>query len=113
MGVCDVVASNLTLIYVAVLACVKAYSIVNGRSYGGGFVVTVSTTLVALILVTTLMWDLSRKVKYCVCATCDDRIQKHPRTCKGGICWHGVAERSPASQVCFKLPHHPNSHVTF
>lgn len=108
MGVCDVAASNLTIIYVAVTSFVKAYEVLYGRRFSGVFVVTVSTTLVALILVATLMWDLSRKISKCVF------VDQHPRTsqhntmsyCKGGICWHGVADRSPVSQLHFKLPLH-------
>ncbi|KAL1343957.1 hypothetical protein HN51_017873 [Arachis hypogaea] len=107
MAVCDVVVSNLTIIYVAVIACVKAYGlIVCGQSFGGGFVVIVSTTVVAFILVATLTWDVSRK------ATCpfsrhhaQSLINHHDHEmCKGGICWHGVAVRSPASHIRFRLP---------
>ena len=105
MAVCDAVVSNLTTIYVAVIACVKAYGLVCGRSFGGGFIVIVSTTVVGMILVATLTWDVSRK------ATCAF-ARRHSHThhaqahemCKGGICWHGVAVRSPASQVRFRLP---------
>lgn len=106
MGVCDVVVSNFTLIYVIVTFCVKGYEILNGGNYGGVFVVIVSTTLVALILVATLTWDLSRKFNKCM--TVVDQ-QQQPRTmsyCKGGICWHGGMDRSPASQIQFKIPHH-------
>lgn len=105
MGVCDVMLSNLTLVYVAVTFCVKAYEALNGGGYGGVFVVIVSTTLVALILVATLTWDLSRKFNKCVVVV----DQQQPRTmsyCKGGICWHGVMDRSTASQIRFKIPHH-------
>ncbi|GFP79155.1 hypothetical protein PHJA_000059000 [Phtheirospermum japonicum] len=28
--------------------------------------------------------------------------------CRGSICWHGVAVKSPASQVRFRLPQHHN-----
>ncbi|KAJ1421618.1 putative transmembrane protein [Sesbania bispinosa] len=100
MAVSDIVVSNLTTLYVAVIACVKAYGFICGRSFTGAFVVIVSTTVVGLILVTTLTWDVSRKATYAF-----NRQHPHPHEmCKGGICWHGVAVRSPASQVRFRLP---------
>nr|XP_004499284.1 uncharacterized protein LOC101498178 isoform X1 [Cicer arietinum] len=100
MGVCDIVASNLTIIYVAVTAFVKAYGILNGRNYSGVFVVTVSTSLVALILFATLMMDLCRKFnnKLLIVGEHHPRTSHREMSCKGGICWHGVAERLPASQ---------------
>lgn len=107
MGACDVVASNISMIYVGVMVGVKAYGVVYGRNYSGGYVVIVSTTLVTLMLLATLTWDLSRKAKDVFVGD----HHHHPRThqemsCKGGICWHGVAERSPASHVRFRLPQH-------
>ncbi|OAY50557.1 uncharacterized protein LOC110614420 [Manihot esculenta] len=106
MTVSDAVIGNLTLIYVAMIAGIKAYGLVTGRSFSGGFVLVVSTTLVGLILIGSLTWDVSRKVTLAISR---DHIHVH-EMCKGGICWHGVAVRSPASQVCFRLPHHQQHH---
>ncbi|KAJ9165957.1 hypothetical protein P3X46_020767 [Hevea brasiliensis] len=102
MALSDAVIANLTTIYVAVIAGIKAYGLVTGRSFSGGFVLILSTTLVGLILIGSLTWDVSRKVTYAISR---DHIHVH-EMCKGGICWHGVAVRSPASQVCFRLPQH-------
>lgn len=103
MAVSDAVVGNLTTIYVAVIAGIKAYGLVFGRSYGGGFVVIVSSTVVGLVLVATLTWDVSRKVTYAF--TRDHGRHHHAHEmCKGGICWHGAAVRSTASQVRFRLP---------
>ncbi|XP_021692741.2 uncharacterized protein LOC110673834 [Hevea brasiliensis] len=106
MAVSDAVIGNLTMIYVAIIAGIKAYGLVIGRSFSGGFVLVVSTTLVGLILIASLTWDLSRKVTHAISR---DHIHVH-EMCKGGICWHGVAVRSPASQVCFRLPQHQQHH---
>ena len=114
MAVSDAVVANLTTLYVALIAAIKAYGLVVGRSYGGGLVLVASTVLVGLILVGTLTWDVSRKA---TCAASRDHrrqgdvsrplhhdLHDHHEMCKGGICWHGVAVRSPASQVRFRLP---------
>ncbi|KAK8572596.1 hypothetical protein V6N13_048182 [Hibiscus sabdariffa] len=100
MAISDAVIGNLMMIYVAVIAGIKAYGLVCGRSFGGGFVLIVSSAAVGLILVGTLTWDVTRKVTYAVSR---DPVHVH-EMCKGGICWHGVAVRSPASQVRFRLP---------
>lgn len=100
MAVSDAVVGNLTRIYVAVIAGIKAYGVVSGRSFSGGFVLIASTIVVSLILILTLTWDVSRKATYAVSR---DDVHAH-EICKGGICWHGVAVRSSASQVRFKLP---------
>lgn len=111
MAVSDTVVGNLTTIYVVVIAGIKAYGLVFGRSFGGGFVVVVSSTVVGLMLVATLTWDVSRKATYAFTRDHHRRrhLHPHPHThgemCKGGICWHGVAVRSTASQVRFRLPH--------
>ena len=102
MAVSDTVVGNLTTIYVAVIVAIKAYGLVFGRSFSGAFVLIASTMVVGLILITTLTWDVSRKATY---AFTRDHIHGHTHEmCKGGICWHGVAVRSPASQVRFRLP---------
>ncbi|KAL9395504.1 hypothetical protein Peur_009757 [Populus x canadensis] len=101
MALSDAVIGNLTTIYVAVIAGIKAYGLVCGRSFSGVFVLIVSTAVVSLILIGTLTWDISRKAMY---AISQDRVNNVHEMCKGGICWHGVAVRSPASQVRFRLP---------
>ncbi|KAF9686705.1 hypothetical protein SADUNF_Sadunf02G0017000 [Salix dunnii] len=95
MALSDAVIGNLTTIYVAVIAGIKAYGLVFGRSFSGVFVLIVSTAVVGLILIGTLAWDISRKATYAISR---DRVNVH-EMCKGGICWHGVAVRSPASQL--------------
>ncbi|XP_011045065.1 PREDICTED: uncharacterized protein LOC105140081 [Populus euphratica] len=100
MALCDAVIGNLTTIYVAVIAGIKVYGLVCGRSFSGGFVLILSTIVVGLILTGTLAWDISRKATYPISR---DHVNVH-EMCKGGICWHGVAVRSPASQVRFRLP---------
>ncbi|XVE94535.1 hypothetical protein REPUB_Repub02eG0017100 [Reevesia pubescens] len=101
MAISDAVIGNLMMIYVAVIALIKAYSLVYGRSYGGGFVLMVSSTVVGFILIVTLTWDVSRKATYAISrdqASSSSSVHVH-EMCKRGICWHGVAVRSPASQV--------------
>ncbi|EEF52738.1 uncharacterized protein LOC8274678 [Ricinus communis] len=107
MAVSDAVIGNLTTIYVAVIAGIKAYGLVCGRSFSGGFVLILSTSVVGLILIGSLTWDVSRKATYAISR--DHHIHVH-EMCKGGICWHGVAVRSPASQVRFRLPQHHQPH---
>ncbi|CAN1163319.1 hypothetical protein LINPERPRIM_LOCUS32595 [Linum perenne] len=109
MAISDAVTGNLTTIYVAVIAGIKAYGMVCGRHFGAGFVLMASTTVVGLILVATLTWDVSRKATHAITRdpACRDKgSSSSHEMCKGGICWHGVAVRSPASQVRFRLPHH-------
>ncbi|TKY75256.1 hypothetical protein E2542_SST04023 [Spatholobus suberectus] len=95
MAISDVVVRNLTTIFVGLMACFEAYGFVCGRRFSSGYVVVVSTIAVVLILVATLTWDISRKA---TCAFHSDHGDSHEVVCKGGICWHGVAPRSPASQ---------------
>lgn len=102
MAISDTVIGNLTTIYVAVIAGIKVYGLVCGRSFSGGFVLIVSTAVVGLILIATLTWDVSRKATYAISR---DHGPTH-EMCKGGICWHGMAVRSPSSQVRFRLPPH-------
>ncbi|XP_039033183.1 uncharacterized protein LOC120169017 [Hibiscus syriacus] len=102
MAICDAVIGNLMMIYVAVIAGIKAYSLVFGRSFGGGFLLIASSTVVGLIIVGALAWDVSRKAKKAISG--GERDFEVQEMCKGGICWHGVAARSPASQVRFRLP---------
>ncbi|KAK8580038.1 hypothetical protein V6N13_143176 [Hibiscus sabdariffa] len=103
MAISDAVIGNLMMIYLAVIAGIKVYGLVSGRSFGGGFVLLVSSAVVGFILVGTLTWDVTRKVTYAISGdhTASVPVQE---MCKGGICWHGVAVRSPASQVRFRIP---------
>ncbi|MED6180803.1 hypothetical protein PIB30_013694 [Stylosanthes scabra] len=93
----DRVVSNLTTIYVAVIACMKVYGAACGHNLGGAFVlIFLSSMFVLLILLAALAWDLSRKPTYAFITPSSSN--SHHLICKGGICWHGVAVRSPASQ---------------
>ncbi|MBA0567518.1 hypothetical protein Golob_005072 [Gossypium lobatum] len=105
MAISDVVVGNLLIIYLAVIAGIKAYGLVCGRNFGGWFVLMASTTVVGLILVGALTWDVSRKATQAISGEDQDAgsLQVH-EMCKGGICWHGVAVRFPASQLRFSLP---------
>ncbi|XP_062097291.1 uncharacterized protein LOC133803311 [Humulus lupulus] len=107
MAVSDAVVANLTTIYVIVIAGIKAYGLILGRSFSGVIVLIASTVLVVLILIGTLTWDMSRKATYALSS--DHRTHVH-EICKGGICWHGVAVQSPASEVRFRLPQQLPSH---
>ncbi|KAE9603524.1 hypothetical protein Lal_00001718 [Lupinus albus] len=102
MLISDRVAKNLTKIYVVVFVLIKSYDVFYKRRYSGCFITFLSTTFVGFILMVTLIWDVSRKAKYVFMRNDNDTQQ----ICKGGICWHGVAEKSPASQLRFRLPNH-------
>lgn len=103
MAISDVVVGNLTTLYLTVIAVIKAYGLATGRSFAGGFVLIISTVVVGCILIGTLTWDVSRKATYAV-LTVPDHHQEAHEMCRGGICWHGVAVKSPASEVRFRLP---------
>ncbi|XP_058218233.1 uncharacterized protein LOC131329169 [Rhododendron vialii] len=103
MGASDVVVGNLMTVYLVVIAAVKAHGLVCGQGISGVFMLVVSTAVVGVILVGSIIWDLCRKAgKALVVARDDDHGSSE--ICRGGICWHGVAVRSPASQVRFRLP---------
>ncbi|GER26617.1 hypothetical protein STAS_02276 [Striga asiatica] len=102
MAISSAVAGNLTSLYLVVIAAMKAYGMAAGRSFGGASVLILSTAVVAAILVASLAWDVSRKAAHALMAA---RERGH-EMCRGGICWHGVAVKSPASQVRFRLPQH-------
>ncbi|XP_073148240.1 uncharacterized protein [Henckelia pumila] len=103
MAISDAVVGNLTTLYLLVIAAMKAYGLAAGRSFSGGCVIVLSTVVVAAILIASLTWDVSRKATHALIA----RDHEH-EMCRGGICWHGVAVKSPASQVRFRLP--PQQH---
>ncbi|KAJ0750231.1 hypothetical protein HanPSC8_Chr05g0207241 [Helianthus annuus] len=103
MPISDILAANLTVVYLTVIAAIKGYAHLSGRCYGGVAVLLLSTTVVGALLVVALTWDVSRKVVTCASVTRGDDDVAH-EMCRGGICWHGVAVKSPASQVRFRLP---------
>ncbi|KAG6388466.1 hypothetical protein SASPL_149892 [Salvia splendens] len=103
MTISNAVLGNLTSIYLFLFAAMKAYSLAAGRSFGGGYVLAFSSAVVAAILIGSLAWDVSRKATQALMAR-----ENHHEMCRGGICWHGVAAKSPASEVRFRLPHHHN-----
>ncbi|XAR64203.1 hypothetical protein NMG60_11024456 [Bertholletia excelsa] len=98
MAISDVVVGNLTTLYLAVIVAMKAYGLVSGHYFGGLFVLAASTVVVGAAVIGSLIWDVSRKAAKALVRDHGDEI------CRGGICWHGVAVRSPASQVRFRLP---------
>ncbi|KAF3663052.1 hypothetical protein P3S67_011866 [Capsicum chacoense] len=110
MTISDAVVSNLTTFYLLVIAAMKAYGLITGRSYSGVFVLIVSTAIVGGVLIVSLTWDVTRKAtSYAMTRNHhDDRRHHSEELCRGGICWHGVAVRSPASQFRFRLPQHQN-----
>ncbi|EYU36793.1 hypothetical protein ABFS82_14G300700 [Erythranthe guttata] len=101
MAISDTVLGNLTTLYLLIIAAMKVYGLATGRSFTGSCVIILSTAVVALILVASLAWDVSRKATKALMA----REAGH-EICRGGICWHGVAVKSPASQIRFRLPQH-------
>ncbi|KNA14107.1 hypothetical protein SOVF_110380, partial [Spinacia oleracea] len=108
MAISDAVVGNLMTIYLALIAAIKAYGLIMGQSFTGLFVLAVSTAVVGLVLVSTLTWDVSRKATQAV-----SRVVVNSsggggggEICRGGICWHGVAVKSPASELWFRLPAH-------
>ncbi|XP_059637204.1 uncharacterized protein LOC132279290 [Cornus florida] len=105
MAISDAVVGNLTTLYLAVILAIKVYGLAAGKSFTGVYVLVISTAVVGLTLIGALTWDVSRKATYAVLT--HDRANQ---ICRGGICWHGVAVRSPASQVRFRLPQHHHHH---
>nr|GFD57750.1 uncharacterized protein [Tanacetum cinerariifolium] len=87
------VVNNLTIFYLALIAIIKVSGEMSGRSYGGAAVLVLSTAVVGVVLVGTLMWDVSRKVA-ATCRVVGGGDVAH-KMCRGGICWHGVAVKSP------------------
>ncbi|KAK9748568.1 hypothetical protein RND81_02G067300 [Saponaria officinalis] len=103
MAVSDAVVGNITTVYLAIIGAMKAYGLITGHTYTGAFVLAASTAVVALLLVAALTWDVSRKGASAVPSSA---APHGGEMCRGGICWHGVAVKSPASQVWFRLPQH-------
>ena len=104
MAVSDLVVRNLMMLYLAVIAAIKGYAQVSGRSYGGTSVLILSTAAVGVLLVGALTWDVSRKAATYGVVTRGGGDEVEHEMCRGGICWHGVAVKSPASQLRFRLP---------
>ncbi|MFS8000857.1 hypothetical protein Hanom_Chr13g01183491 [Helianthus anomalus] len=103
MAVSDMVVGNLMMLYLAVIAAIKGYGQVTGRSYGGVTVLILSTAAVGVLLLGALTWDVSRKAAtYAVVTRVGEDVEHE--MCRGGICWHGVAVKSPASDLRFRLP---------
>lgn len=101
MAISDTVAGNLVRIYLGVIAAMKAYGLVTGRSFTGVFVLVASTAVVVLVFIASLAWDVWRK------ATCSNksRDRRRPRRlCRGGICWHGATVRPPCYTVRVTVP---------
>ncbi|GER47438.1 homeobox-leucine zipper family protein /lipid-binding START domain-containing protein [Striga asiatica] len=109
MAISDAVVGNLTTLYLAVIAATKAYGLATGRTFSGGCVILLSTAAVASILVASLAWDVSRKAARALVAASAAAAADGGGhgACRGGICWHGVADRSPAAQVRFRVPSAP------
>lgn len=63
----------------------------------------ISTLVVGGILVLALTWDVSKKATYVLTQDDRDKEAHDDHVCRGGICWHGVAVKSPASQLRFRL----------
>lgn len=110
MNFSDAVVGHFTTLYLLVIAVMKAYGLATGKSYSGCCVLLSSTLVVMVILLLSLAWDVSTKVAHAVVAARGDHEHHHHghEMCRGGICWHGVAVKSPASQVRFRLPQHNN-----
>ncbi|KAK9075051.1 hypothetical protein SSX86_003370 [Deinandra increscens subsp. villosa] len=98
MAISDMVVGNLTILYLTAIAAIKGYGYLTGRCYGGAAVLILSTAVIGVLLTGALTWDVSRKVV----VRGDDDVAHE--MCRGGICWHGVAVKSPASEVRFRLP---------
>ncbi|KAL6524831.1 hypothetical protein OROMI_030424 [Orobanche minor] len=94
MAISNAVVGNLTTLYLVVIAAMKAYGLAVGRSFSSAGVLILSTAVVAAILIASLAWDVSRKVTHALMTAGDHGHEM----CRGGICWHGVAVKSPASQ---------------
>lgn len=109
MAISDVVARNLITLHLMVIVVFKVFGVTTGRSYAGGFVLVISTVVVLAILIGTLTWDVSRKATYALTPDSEAKVRDHP-VCRGGICWHGVAVKSPASQLSFRILQHNQAH---
>ncbi|KAI3696062.1 hypothetical protein L1987_79071 [Smallanthus sonchifolius] len=103
MAVSDAVVRNFMMLYLTAIAAIKGYGQLTGRSYGGASVLIISTAAVGVLLLGALTWDVCRKAAtYAVVTRVGDEVEHE--MCRGGICWHGVAVKSPASQLRLRLP---------
>ncbi|CAN4115149.1 unnamed protein product [Withania somnifera] len=100
MAISDKVTGNLTTLYLATIGTMKAYSLITGKNFPGCFVLIISTATVVVVLIASLIWDITTKA-----ANVRPPVNyHHHQFCRGGICWHGVAVTSPADQFRFRLP---------
>ncbi|KAI3846318.1 hypothetical protein MKX03_035477 [Papaver bracteatum] len=116
MMISDVVVGNLMSVYLGLIASLKLFGVLSGRSFSGMFVVLVSSAAVLFILLSTLSWDVSRKAAAASSSPSSassssaqdyNHQNRGAHKCRGGICWHGtVSVRSTVSQVRFRLPPH-------
>ncbi|CAH2036757.1 unnamed protein product [Thlaspi arvense] len=115
MALADALLANLATFYLAMIFIIKAYGLITGRNFGAGVLVIASMTVVVVVLVLTLAWDVSRRAAGGITRynrrggeTLNERHHNESGrgSCKGGICWHGLAVRSQASKVHFRLPQH-------
>ncbi|KAI3919829.1 hypothetical protein MKW98_001085 [Papaver atlanticum] len=117
MMISDVVVGNLMSVYLGLIAALKLFGVLSGRSFSGMFVVLVSSAAVLFILLSTLSWDVSRKAAAASSSLSSsassssaqdyNHQNRGAHKCRGGICWHGtVSVRSTVSQVRFRLPPH-------
>lgn len=103
MAISDKVTANLTNLYLAIIGAIKAYGLITGRNFTGCFVLILSTAAIIVVLIASLAWDISVKARNARVPPNHHHHTVH-RFCRGGICWHGVAVSSPASQFQFRLP---------
>ncbi|XP_055821350.1 uncharacterized protein LOC129889898 [Solanum dulcamara] len=112
MAISDKVTANLTTLYLAIIGTMKAYGLITGRNFTGCSVLILSTAAVVAVLIASLTWDISIKARNIRVRDNPDRVNNYQQQqqhtshefCRGGICWHGVAVSSPASQFRFRLP---------
>ncbi|XP_047326913.1 uncharacterized protein LOC124930628 [Impatiens glandulifera] len=109
MAISDIVAGNLTRLYLLLITAIKVYGLVYNRSFTGVFVLFASTATLTVLLIGTLVYDVSRKAAKALTAArlgsiVADRSQLKKEICRGGICWHRMVFGSPISQVIYGIP---------
>ncbi|CAA7031720.1 unnamed protein product [Microthlaspi erraticum] len=109
MALSDALLANLPKVYIAVVFVIKAYGLVSGCNIGAVVLVIASTAVVVAMLVLTMAWDVLRGATKSISQYKNISHRHHNDggvggSCKGGICWYGLAFRSHASQIRFRLP---------